>query len=49
MLQRLGRRLTNQLSSLPALGGWALMVTAKGPAALLISRTLQTKILGACS
>ncbi|KAJ0171182.1 hypothetical protein K1T71_013381 [Dendrolimus kikuchii] len=45
-LQRLGRRLTNQLSSLPALGGWALMVTAKGPAALLISRTLQGFAMG---
>ncbi|XP_048000531.1 facilitated trehalose transporter Tret1-like [Leguminivora glycinivorella] len=40
-LQRLGRRLTNQLSTLPALGGWALMVAATGPTALLISRTLQ--------
>lgn len=40
-LQRLGRRLTNQLSTLPSLGGWALMVTAKNPTALLISRSLQ--------
>lgn len=40
-LQRLGRRLTNQLSTLPALGGWALMIAAKGPTALLISRSLQ--------
>ncbi|CAK1546735.1 unnamed protein product [Leptosia nina] len=40
-LQKLGRRLTNQLSSLPALGGWALLVTAKDPTVLLISRSLQ--------
>ncbi|XP_072945788.1 facilitated trehalose transporter Tret1-like [Epargyreus clarus] len=40
-LQRLGRKLTNQLSTLPAMGGWALLVTAKGPTALLISRFLQ--------
>ncbi|XP_075987051.1 facilitated trehalose transporter Tret1-like [Anticarsia gemmatalis] len=40
-LQKLGRKLTNQLSSLPALGGWALLATAKGPTALLISRSLQ--------
>ncbi|CAD0206304.1 unnamed protein product [Chrysodeixis includens] len=40
-LQKLGRKLTNQLSSLPALGGWALLVTAKGPTALLVSRSLQ--------
>lgn len=39
-LQKLGRKLTNQLSSLPALGGWALLVTAKGPTALLVSRSL---------
>lgn len=39
-LQKLGRKLTNQLSSLPTLGGWALLATAKGPAALLISRSL---------
>ncbi|CAB3255118.1 unnamed protein product [Arctia plantaginis] len=40
-LQKLGRKLTNQLSSLPALGGWALLATAKGPTALLVSRSLQ--------
>ncbi|XP_053619000.1 facilitated trehalose transporter Tret1-like [Plodia interpunctella] len=40
-LQKLGRRLTNQLSTLPTMGGWALMVAARGPTALLISRTLQ--------
>ncbi|XP_063834974.1 facilitated trehalose transporter Tret1-like [Ostrinia nubilalis] len=45
-LQRLGRRLTNQLSCLPALGGWALMISAKGPAALLISRSLQGFAMG---
>ncbi|XP_060807537.1 facilitated trehalose transporter Tret1 [Amyelois transitella] len=45
-LQRLGRRLTNQLSTLPAMGGWALMVAAGGPAALLISRTLQGFAMG---
>ncbi|XP_059047070.1 facilitated trehalose transporter Tret1-like [Achroia grisella] len=40
-LQHLGRRVTNQLSTLPSMGGWALLVTAKGPAALLIGRSLQ--------
>ncbi|KAM3959906.1 facilitated trehalose transporter Tret1 [Aphomia sociella] len=40
-LQQFGRRLTNQLSTLPSMGGWALMVTAKGPAVLLIGRSLQ--------
>ncbi|RVE44926.1 hypothetical protein evm_010425 [Chilo suppressalis] len=40
-LQKLGRRTVNQLSCLPALGGWALLVAAKGPIALLISRALQ--------
>ncbi|XP_047540635.1 facilitated trehalose transporter Tret1-like [Vanessa atalanta] len=40
-LQKLGRRLTNQLSTLPALAGWALLVAAKGPTALLMSRSLQ--------
>ncbi|CAH2061072.1 unnamed protein product, partial [Iphiclides podalirius] len=40
-LQKLGRKLTNQLSTLPAMGGWALLVAARGPAALLISRSLQ--------
>lgn len=40
-LQKLGRRLTNQLSTLPALGGWALLIFAKDPTALLISRFLQ--------
>ncbi|CAG9570337.1 unnamed protein product [Danaus chrysippus] len=41
MMQRLGRRLTNMLSTLPSLAGWALMVAAKDPTALLISRSLQ--------
>ncbi|CAK1595606.1 unnamed protein product [Parnassius mnemosyne] len=45
-LQNLGRRLTNQLSTLPALGGWAVLVAARGPAALLISRTLQGFAMG---
>lgn len=40
-LQKLGRKLTNQLSTLPSLGGWALMAAAKGPTALLISRSLM--------
>ncbi|XP_073958713.1 facilitated trehalose transporter Tret1-like [Choristoneura fumiferana] len=40
-LQRLGRRLTNQLSTLPSMGGWALMVAAATPETLLISRTMQ--------
>ncbi|KAL4712502.1 hypothetical protein ACJJTC_007518 [Scirpophaga incertulas] len=40
-LQRLGRRLTNQLSCLPALAGWALLFCAKGPAALFVGRSLQ--------
>ncbi|CAH2099310.1 unnamed protein product [Euphydryas editha] len=40
-LQKLGRRLTNQLSTLPALCGWALLITAKDPTVLLISRFLQ--------
>ncbi|CAH4036649.1 unnamed protein product [Pieris brassicae] len=40
-LQKLGRRLTNQLSTLPSLCGWALLVTAKDPVVLLISRSLQ--------
>ncbi|OWR50323.1 putative sugar transporter [Danaus plexippus plexippus] len=41
MMQRLGRRLSNMLSTLPSLAGWALMVAAKDPTALLISRSLQ--------
>lgn len=45
-LQRLGRKVTNQVSCLPALGGWALLFTAKGPAALLISRSLQGFAMG---
>ncbi|XP_023945773.2 facilitated trehalose transporter Tret1 [Bicyclus anynana] len=40
-LQKLGRRLTNQLSTLPTMGGWALLLTARSPEALLISRSLQ--------
>ncbi|XP_047037086.1 facilitated trehalose transporter Tret1-like [Helicoverpa zea] len=40
-LQKLGRKLTNQLSTLPTLGGWALLAAARGPTALLISRSLQ--------
>ncbi|CAH2244066.1 facilitated trehalose transporter Tret1-like [Pararge aegeria] len=40
-LQKLGRRLTNQLSTLPTLAGWALLLTAKDPIALLLSRSLQ--------
>ncbi|KPJ17588.1 Facilitated trehalose transporter Tret1, partial [Papilio machaon] len=45
-LQKLGRKLTNQLSTLPAMGGWALLVAAKGPAALLASRSLQGFAMG---
>ncbi|XP_028044340.1 facilitated trehalose transporter Tret1-like [Bombyx mandarina] len=45
-LEHLGRRITNQLSTLPALGGWALMITAKGPATILISRSLQGFAMG---
>ncbi|KAG6465103.1 hypothetical protein O3G_MSEX014934 [Manduca sexta] len=45
-LQRLGRQLTNQLSTLPALGGWGLMVAARGPTALLISRSMQGFAMG---
>ncbi|XP_038219288.1 facilitated trehalose transporter Tret1-like isoform X1 [Zerene cesonia] len=45
-LQKLGRRLTNQLSCLPALCGWALLVTAKGPALILVSRSLQGFAMG---
>ncbi|XP_069362699.1 facilitated trehalose transporter Tret1-like [Maniola hyperantus] len=40
-LQKLGRRLTNQLSTLPTMAGWALLLTAKDPIALLMSRSLQ--------
>ncbi|XP_068624705.1 facilitated trehalose transporter Tret1-like [Battus philenor] len=45
-LQKLGRKVTNQLSTLPAMGGWALLVAAKGPTALLISRSLQGFAMG---
>ncbi|XP_041983966.1 facilitated trehalose transporter Tret1-like [Aricia agestis] len=40
-LQKFGRRLTNQLSTLPALAGWGLLIAARAPTALLISRSLQ--------
>ncbi|XP_013168888.1 PREDICTED: facilitated trehalose transporter Tret1-like [Papilio xuthus] len=45
-LQKLGRKLTNQLSTLPAMGGWALLVASKGPAAILASRSLQGFAMG---
>lgn len=40
-LERLGRKMTNQLSTLPSLTGWALLMIAKTPEMLLISRFLQ--------
>ncbi|KAJ2941048.1 hypothetical protein O0L34_g13178 [Tuta absoluta] len=40
-LQRLGRKLTNQLSTLPTMLGWALCAIAKDPTTLLASRFLQ--------
>lgn len=45
-LQKLGRRMTNQLSTLPAVGGWALLVAAKDPITLLVSRSLQGFAMG---
>jgi hypothetical protein len=44
-LQRLGRRTTNQLSCLPALAGWGLLLSAAGPTALLASRALQVLLV----
>ncbi|XP_050685198.1 facilitated trehalose transporter Tret1-like [Leptidea sinapis] len=46
VLQRWGRRLTNQLSTLPSLAGWALLLCAKNPETLLISRFLLGFAMG---
>ncbi|XP_011557923.3 facilitated trehalose transporter Tret1 isoform X1 [Plutella xylostella] len=40
-LQRLGRKVTNQLSTLPCLAGWALLMMSREPWELLASRALQ--------
>lgn len=39
-LQNLGRKMTNQLSSLPTLAGWGLLAASNGPTALMVSRSL---------